>query len=85
MWLHDMRIHKIAPSISDRIRPLTDNKRIVAEALEGIWPTDVRPNLDARDIREYLVMWEHISGVELHAGAMLTMLTMRSVTTRNLA
>lgn len=66
-WLHGMRIQEIAPLIYDRIRPSIRNARTVVEALGGIWPTDVGPDLGVDDIRDYLVLWEHIFGVELHA------------------
>lgn len=62
-----MRVHEIGPHIYDRLQPCICASRTVEDALSSAWPRDVGPKLDAEDIMQYLVLWECISGVDVHA------------------
>lgn len=67
-WLQGMRVHEIAPRIYDRIRPAMWHIRTVADAVDGVWPQDVCPDLNADEIHEYFQLWDIVLTVELQEG-----------------
>lgn len=63
-WLERLHIQDIALRLYNCIRPRVRASRTVSDVVQGQWPWDVGPDLQAEDVAEYLGLSKNISMVE---------------------